>query len=129
MKSNFSVDIEKSRHLPILTKDYLQGDKLNSFYNRSFKLENFKDQIIEKSNFKVEKRKILVQVLKDQNKDYKNTKSYNNIDLLLKKNSFTVTTGHQLSLFSGPFPIKTRSKLVNFDNLNALSKSKTPLCF
>ena len=102
MKSNFSVDIEKSRHLPILTKDYLQGDKLNSFYNRSFKLENFKDQIIEKSNFKVEKRKILVQVLKDQNKDYKNTKSYNNIDLLLKKNSFTVTTGHQLSLFSGP---------------------------
>ena len=102
MKRNISVEMNTSGHLPDITYDYVQEKKLKKFYGRSFKIENFKNQIFDKRNFSVEKRKILVEVLKDQNKNFQHINAYNEIDSLLKKNSYTVTTGHQLSLFTGP---------------------------
>ena len=102
MKRNISVEMNTSGHLPDITYDYVQDKKLKKFYGKSFKIENFKNQIIDKRNFSDEKRKILVEVLKDQNKDYQHLKAFNDIGLLLKKNCYTVTTGHQLSLFTGP---------------------------
>ena len=102
MKRNISVEMNTSGHLPDITYDYVQDKKLKKFYGRSFKIENFKNQIFDKRNFSDEKRKILVEVLKDQNKNFQHINAYNEIDLLLKKNSYTVTTGHQLSLFTGP---------------------------
>ena len=102
MKRNISVEMNTSGHLPDITYDYVQDKKLKKFYERSFKIENFKNQIFDKRNFSDEKRKILVEVLKDQNKNFQHINAYNEIDSLLKKNSYTVTTGHQLSLFTGP---------------------------
>ena len=102
MKRNISVEMNISGHLPDITYDYVQYKQPKKFYGRSFKIENFKNQIIDKSNFCDKKRKILVEVLKDQNKNYHHVNAYNDIDLLLKKNSYTITTGHQLSLFTGP---------------------------
>lgn len=83
--------------------DYLsQNDKIKSFYNYFPNLENFKKQIEQKQSQNTN-RKVLVDVL---NKQYKNLitsdKTTKNIQLLAKKNSFTVTTGHQLNLFTGP---------------------------
>ena len=85
MKRNISVEMNTSGHLPDITYDYVQDKKLKKFYGKSFKIENFKNQIIDKRNFSDEKRKILVEVLKDQNKDYQHLKAFNDIGLLLKK--------------------------------------------
>ena len=102
MKRNISVEMNISGHLPEITYDFVQNKQPKKFYGRSFKIKNFKNQIIDKRNFCDKKRKILVEVLKDQNKNYHHVNAYNDIDLLLKKNSYTITTGHQLSLFTGP---------------------------
>lgn len=86
-----------------LVNDYLSDEPaLSSFYNRSNKLENYQSQIIEKQQHPVD-RELLVKVLKEQNKSVPLSEfSLTNINLLLSPNSFTITTGHQLCLFSGP---------------------------
>ena len=85
--------------------DYIQPNpQLTKFYNRFPKLENFKDQIKDKSNsFPQHNREVLVKTLQEQYKNYSisdSTKS--NIELLADKKTFTVTTGHQLNIFTGP---------------------------
>ena len=77
---------------------------LSQFINQPFSKEAFEKQIIEKEkSFSESKRKILFNVLSE---NYKNTlissETSKNINLLLEKNTFTVTTGHQLSIFTGP---------------------------
>lgn len=86
-----------------LVNDYLSDEPaLAPFYNRSNKLENYQSQIIEKQQHPVD-RELLVKVLKEQNKSVPLSEfSLSNIELLLSPNSFTITTGHQLCLFSGP---------------------------
>jgi len=79
-------------------------DELLSFINLPFSIENFKQQIETKRNaFSDEQRSVLHNVL---TKDYKNiavsASTKNNINLLLNKNTFTITTGHQLAIFTGP---------------------------
>ena len=99
MKRNISVEMNISGHLPDITYDYVQYKQPKKFYGRSFKIENFKNQIIDKRNFCDKKRKILVEVLKDQNKNYHHVNAYNDIDLLLKKIfctsiSFSINKGY-----------------------------------
>ena len=86
-----------------LVNDYLSDEPaLAPFYNRSNKLENYQFQITEKQKHPVD-RELLVKVLKEQNKSVTLSEfSSTNIELLLNPNSFTITTGHQLCLFSGP---------------------------
>ena len=86
-----------------LILDYLNQDKkLNNFYNRYPNIDNFKNQIKEKSNHNID-RSLLINVLKEQNKSLKlSKKSSLNIDSLLKNNTYTITTGHQLNIFTGP---------------------------
>ena len=47
MKRNISVEMNTSGHLPDITYDYVQDKKLKKFYERSFKIENFKNQIFD----------------------------------------------------------------------------------
>jgi len=87
-------------------------------------LKNFKDQIEEKQNsFKNEARTILVEVLKKQ---YQNVNfsslTKQNIESLKQDNTFTITTGHQLNLFTGP--LYFLYKIVSAINLTKV-KSKT----
>jgi bacillithiol biosynthesis cysteine-adding enzyme BshC len=84
--------------------DYIKPNpQLAPFYNRFPKLENFKDQLKEKLNFPQHNRDVLVQVLQEQYKNYTITDSVkNNLNLLQDKKTFTVTTGHQLNIFTGP---------------------------
>ncbi len=87
--------------------DYLdETESLKPFYNRFPNLENFKDQIEEKSkssNNSVEQRKRLVSVLEKQYQNIEASgETVKNIQSLLKENTFTITTGHQLNLFTGP---------------------------
>ena len=85
--------------------DYLDGkEELKPFYNRLPKLENFGAQIEEKrANFTPENRKILADSLMKQYTGINvSENTVANIKSLNDKNTFTVTTGHQLNLFTGP---------------------------
>jgi bacillithiol synthase len=84
--------------------DYMQKkESLQSFYNRFPIVENFKDQIAEKSNFPQPVRDLLADRLTKQYGDLKITEAVkNNIHSLRDKKTFTITTGHQLNIFTGP---------------------------
>ncbi len=83
---------------------YIQAnDQLKKFYNRFPEIKNFKDQIKEKSSFSQHHREVLVQTLQEQYKKYTVAESVKkNIESLGDKKTFTVTTGHQLNIFTGP---------------------------
>lgn len=85
--------------------DYIDKHKsLQKFYSRFPEVSNFKDQIKEKaSSFPKQHREILVSVLQEQYKHYTIADSVkNNLEALRAEKTFTVTTGHQLNIFTGP---------------------------
>jgi bacillithiol biosynthesis cysteine-adding enzyme BshC len=56
-----------------------------------------------KQNFPQEHRVILQETLRNQYKNFEiSALTQNNIDLLSNENTFTITTGHQLNVFTGP---------------------------
>jgi bacillithiol synthase len=98
------IKYQNSGYFSQLIIDYLdEKNALKPLYNRFPKIENFKQQIEEKQlNFPTENRQILVSELEKQNIKLSLSKSSsNNIKLLENSNTFTVTTGHQLNLFTG----------------------------
>jgi bacillithiol biosynthesis cysteine-adding enzyme BshC len=85
--------------------DYIQRKpSLQKFYQYFPAIESFKDQITEKSkSFSPDKRSVLVDVLTTQYKDLKISASVkHNIGSLADNKTFTITTGHQLNIFTGP---------------------------
>ena len=109
--------------------DYLDQDSvLKPFYNRFPNLENFKDQIEEKNSFSAENRQVLVDALQEQYSELSNasnsSKSLENIKLLADGKTFTVTTGHQLNLFTGP--LYFLYKIVSTINLSRELKKTYP---
>ncbi|MEO2058464.1 MAG: bacillithiol biosynthesis cysteine-adding enzyme BshC [Mesonia sp.] len=88
-----------------LMLDYLEEkENLRKFYGQFPELENFKTQIEQKkSSFSTEQRKVLVQALQQQYQSVEaSALTQENITALAEQNTFTVTTGHQLNLFTGP---------------------------
>ena len=84
--------------------DYIeQKDSLTPYYNRYPSLENFAGQIAEKSLFPSAHREVLVATLQNQYDGFQlSQRVTENIQLLKNKKTFTVTTGHQLNIFTGP---------------------------
>jgi len=85
--------------------DYIrQKENLRPFYHRFPVPENFLDQIREKSqSFPVGHRKVLVSTLQKQYQHLTPAAAAaNNISALADEKTFTVTTGHQLNIFTGP---------------------------
>ena len=126
---NDCVTYQKSGCFSNLIVDYLnQKEKLQPLYNRFPTLENFKLQIAEKNkSFSLDKREILVSTLEEQYKNIKaSDKTIFNIGLLRKEKTFTVTTGHQLNLFTGPLYFLYKS--VSVINLTKELKEKYPEC-
>ncbi len=102
---NHSITYKNTGYFSKLICDYLTEDKgLKPFYNRFPTLENFKEQLAEKQkDFKEKDRALLTERILFQYGD--NSISHatlSNIDLLRERNTFTITTGHQLNLFTGP---------------------------
>ena len=96
---------KNSGYFSKLILDYLdQKSELQTLYNRFPTIENFKLQIEEKGkNYAFENRKILTSVLQLQYKNFELSEATStNIELLKNSNTFTITTGHQLNLFTGP---------------------------
>ncbi|MBK5277783.1 MAG: bacillithiol biosynthesis cysteine-adding enzyme BshC [Bacteroidia bacterium] len=85
--------------------DYIhQKESLQKFINRFPTPENFLPQIQEKeSTFPDQNRQVLTATLKEQYIGLVVTESVtNNISSLAKRKTFTITTGHQLNIFTGP---------------------------
>ncbi len=95
-----------------LVCDYLaEKPELQSFYHRFPKIENFEKQLEEKSRslschpelVEGQSRNTLVNSLNKQYQGINVSEATQiNIDSLTKEHTFTITTGHQLNLFTGP---------------------------
>lgn len=106
--------------------DYIhQKADLQSFYHAFPTPENFGKQIHER-NFNPEKRQALHQVLQEQYAGHDLKAIGNQIDSLLDEKTFTVTTGHQLNIFSGPLYVIY--KLTTTINLARKLKETYPDC-
>lgn len=121
------ISFKKTGYFSSLICDYLdEKPELQPFYNRFPKLENFKAQMDEKAlSFKMQSRTVLVNSLKRQ---YQNTtiseSTALHIEALQLENTFTITTGHQLNLFTGP--LYFLYKIVSAINLSKELKHTYP---
>ena len=99
------ISYQDSGYFTPLMNDYLdEKEELKSLYNRFPSIENFKNQIIEKqTNYADANRAVLVSVLKKQYESSAVSElTTKNIESLIEPTTFTITTGHQLNLFTGP---------------------------
>ncbi|MDG1041200.1 MAG: bacillithiol biosynthesis cysteine-adding enzyme BshC [Polaribacter sp.] len=99
------VPFQETGFFSKIIQDYSsEKDTIKSFYNNFSDINGFKNQLEEKrASFSLETRKVLVAALHNQYNKVATTEETNqNINALLASNTFTVTTGHQLNLFTGP---------------------------
>ncbi len=97
-----------------------QSSKVKEFYSNFPDIQGFNLQIAAKK-LDADKRKVLVETLKKQ---YINLPNQPNLDILLNENTFTVTTGHQLNIFTGPLYVVY--KMITTINLAKKLKSYFP---
>ena len=97
------VDLKKTGQFSQFFLDYLGGkETLRSFYSHEPKLESF-DAAIMAKQFSADKRQILVEVLESQYAGIPlASAAAEQLEALRDEKTFTVTTGHQLNLFTGP---------------------------
>ena len=104
----YKVAPELSHQFPQLVIDYVKGNKALSAFVTDFpSIAAYRD-IIKRRNYSSETRQTLCNVL---NKKYLELGLLNgadddlvraNLNLLKQENTFTVCTGHQLNIFTGP---------------------------
>ena len=114
--------------LNTLVKDYLEDhQETKHFYKFSPNEVGLKECENEyASHFSKEQRTLLVKNLIQQAQSVANTSEVTtrNISLLANSNTYTVTTGHQLCLFTGP--LYFIYKILSTINLAEVLKSKFP---
>ncbi len=109
--------------------DYLGKDpSLSDFYENTPNIEGFKKQIELKQaeeNVSEFPRDLLVAALKSQYKNLNISENTAlNIEVLKDKNTYTITTGHQLNIFTGPMYFLY--KIVSVINLTKQLKKEFP---
>ena len=99
------IPFRKTGYFSKLICDYLDENKdLKPFYNRFPSLKNFSAQLAEKSkNYSIGNRQVLFDALMRQYGNVElSEKTRNHIVSLKGMDTFTIVTGHQLNLFTGP---------------------------
>ena len=99
------IPYHQTGYFSALMCDYLSKEgATKTFYHRYPALDQFKSQLEEKqASFSMEQRKVLVEELEQQYTSLDTSEAtQNNIASLATENTFTITTGHQLNLFTGP---------------------------
>ncbi|MFB9056431.1 bacillithiol biosynthesis cysteine-adding enzyme BshC [Mariniflexile ostreae] len=121
------ISFRKTGYFSSLICDYLdEKSPLKPFYSHFPSLENFKFQMEEKKqSFQNKTRTTLVSVLTKQYQSLDASKlTLENINRLQSENTFTITTGHQLNLFTGP--LYFLYKIVSTINLSKTLKNEHP---
>ncbi|MEG0925750.1 bacillithiol biosynthesis cysteine-adding enzyme BshC [Chryseobacterium sp.] len=103
MKTINKISFNDIESIPQLVKDFL-NQKIEGFENNTFSLDHFSQQIhVKKDSFSSEQRDVLADVFEKQLSELTlSSKQKENLENLKLPNTFTITTGHQLNLFSGP---------------------------
>lgn len=99
------IPFEETNSFSSFFLDYIQQkETLKKFYSFFPELKNFEAQIQSKKKiFPDAHRQTLVTVLQSQYKNLTQKEAVkSNINLLTLPNTFTITTGHQLNIFTGP---------------------------
>jgi bacillithiol biosynthesis cysteine-adding enzyme BshC len=99
-----NISFEKTKALTPLVFDYInKKEELNSFYEFFSDRAGF-SEIIKNNPYEKLDRETLCNILSKQSKLVNNTNSQtvSNITRLTNNNVYTITTGHQLCLFTGP---------------------------
>jgi len=127
-----NINLREITSLPKMIKDYIDGN-LKDFHGLVFNKENALYQANRKAqNYPKKHRQILVEILVKQMKEVTiSTEQMKNIELLKLDNTFTITTGHQLNLFTGPvffiYKILQTIKTAKFLNENKEGKNFVPV--
>ena len=125
--SNRYISYRDTNYFNSLFCDYIEGSNdLRTFYNNKPNLESFKSQILlKKENFNKSDRLTLKDVLVKQYSDINiSDELKQSINSIADEDTFTVTTGHQLCLFTGP--LYFLYKIISTINLTEELKVKYP---
>jgi len=119
------ISYQETNKFSDLVLDYLKKDeKLKPFVNHFPTLDDFEKQITEKKTHSID-RVVLVDVLNKQNASLSlSEKSKLNIESLKENSTFTITTGHQICLFTGP--LYFIYKIISTINLAEQLQAKYP---
>lgn len=132
MKKLTNIPFLEIESIPLLIKDFLT-QQIPGFESQLFNIENIEKQFqLKKGSFSKDQRKILCEVLQEQYLGYSlSEKQQSHLKNLELENTFTVTTGHQLNLFTGPvffiYKILQTIKLAAFLNGKFPSENFVPL--
>jgi len=132
LKKLTNIPFLEIESIPLLIKDFLT-QKIAGFESNSFNLENIEKQFqLKESSFTQDKRKVLCEVLHEQYSSCEQSENQqSNLEKLELEETFTVTTGHQLNLFTGPvffiYKILQTIKLAEFLNEKFQTKYFVPL--
>lgn len=120
-----TISLDETGCFSPLFIDYMNGkDSLKSFYGLTPKIDNFEKQIANKE-FSDSARQTLNSVLIEQYDGLETSEAVQtNIDLLKQPNTYTVTTGHQLNICTGP--LYFIYKIVTVINICKQLKTKYP---
>ncbi len=103
MKKLTNIPFLEIESIPLLIKDFLT-QKIAGFESQFFNLDNIEKQfLLKERSFSHENRNVLYEVVQQQYSDVEQSaKQKSNLKNLELPHTFTVTTGHQLNLFTGP---------------------------
>ncbi|MCP4521808.1 MAG: bacillithiol biosynthesis cysteine-adding enzyme BshC [Cytophagales bacterium] len=119
------IDFAETNTYSRLFLDYLEGvEQLRPFYTYSPYIESFEDAINAYED-KVDRGVLVEALLNQYAKIPYEDEVATNIRLLLNSDTFTVTTGHQLNIFSGP--VFFVYKIVTTINLARKLRKQYPL--
>lgn len=121
------IPFQKTGFFSKTMHDYLEkNENIKPFYNNFPDISGFHNQIEEKQkSYRLQSRLTLVDALKNQYKSFEvSEKTAENIELLKQQNTFTITTGHQLNLFTGP--LYFLYKIISTINLSEELSAKFP---
>ena len=121
------IPFKKTGYFSSLIEDYIDKEpNVTQFYENYPNIAGFKNQLKQKeASFKKTTRKVLVEALKNQYKSIITSDlTAENIQLLTFDNTFTITTGHQLNIFTGP--LYFLYKIVSTLNLAKQLKTEFP---
>ena len=121
------LSFKKTGYFSELICDYIdEKDELKPFYNRYPNIENFEGQINEKAiHFPEGHREVLYGALLKQYDGFNlSSSTKNNLIMLKEPTTFTVVTGHQLNLFTGP--LYFLYKIISTINLTVQLKKEYP---